>query len=105
MNILIAMFSDRYAQLQAHTKERFLFRRAMFVITLEKIMPIFYHDWMQFSIGSIRGGLWSASRQDKALLDSYYDPETQQMAVANVPSETSPLVEKPNLRWYLWRGG
>jgi hypothetical protein len=39
MSILIAMFSNTFDFLKEHVEERFYYQRAMFCITLEKLMP------------------------------------------------------------------
>jgi hypothetical protein len=43
MSILIAMFSNTFDFLKEHVEERFYYQRAMFCITLEKLMPQWYH--------------------------------------------------------------
>jgi len=57
LTILVAMFSNRYDILVAHNRERLLFRRATFIITLEKLMPQWYHTRANLTTGRPLGML------------------------------------------------
>jgi len=59
MTILVAMFSNRFDELKERVHERFLYRRAMFCITTEKLMPVWFHELMHFQLGKRLGGLWN----------------------------------------------
>merc|ERR1719161_2854308 len=82
MTLLIAMFSDRYVELRKHTPELFLFRRACFCLTQEKLFPQWYYKLFGLQIGIPLG------------VGRRFSPEE---------GEEQPLLHKQ--RWILWRGG
>jgi len=51
VTILVAMFTSRYDTLRAQSHERFVYNRTLFVITLEKLIPLWYHKRAKMTTG------------------------------------------------------
>lgn len=69
MNMLVAMFTKRYETLKDHTDQVFLFNRAKFIITAEKIMPHWLYVGLDLQIGEKHVGElvyqdWRAEAED-----------------------------------------
>lgn len=111
MTLLIAMFTTRYDTVREHISEIFLFRRATWTLTLEKLFPQWYCDYFHTGIGIELGGT--------AIMDRVMDAKDEEggIVVRRVKlhrgssldfgdtGEKESLLKKERERWFLWRGG
>lgn len=127
VSLLTAMFSNRFNELGAHADELFLFRRAEWVVTVEKLIPTWVYNYHDLHLGIPLGkspiqrrgkqhtlqrktsGLPSASSISRAISTG------SQLAGSDDGDETIPLSQRnaldftprktPRQRWFLWKGG
>merc|ERR550537_868649 len=107
--MLTAMFLSRYDRLVEHVNEIFLYRRALWTISLEKLFPLWYYNYFNFNIGTRIGG--------EPLLNRVHH-DGKRFVVSKAPirmgihlgrargmdPEAQPLL-KEDERWLLWSGG
>jgi len=127
MSILIAMFGTTWEDLKVQVNERFLFRRAMFCITLEKLFPQAYHAHPSWGPSGCNIGhpLGSAAPDTKEMSESDSDSNSDldeeageqrplvtrtqsrlhRKSEAEKKAKDEEKLRKMNDRWLLWNGG
>lgn len=94
VSLLIGMFSNRFDETRKHTNDLYLFHRAQWTVTIEKLIPDWYYRYADLRLGVTLGVSPFQHTGKKAAMRRLLPSNRHGDSVTEHPS-----------RWFVWRGG
>lgn len=95
MNLLISIFSSTFEKRLARCRAELYYWRAVDCITYEKLMPVWFHEWMDYQVGRPRGATPDVGEHGGlGRSDSEVGKDAEAAECWEAPGEEDPLLEK-----------